>query len=405
MAKTTYGFSSAVGGSTSPNNAQNQSPISFGRVIGVFLDPTQTDSQRIGYIEYVDVSEVPRDVSTVQNNQQKKQARPLFPNIKDYPLVNEIVMLINGPDMGIGSTTASRSVYYISGVNIWNHPHHNAIPFSEGTAPPSQIKSYSQVELGSPRKLTNKPTEIYFGATFRERANINPLQPFEGDVIYEGRWGNSIRLGSTVKNRPNTWSSTGTDGDPIFIIRNGQGITPSNGWSHVVEDINYDKSSIYLTSTQKIPLAAASSTYASYSNTTAPTSPSEYTGNQILLSSGRLVFNSSKDHLLFSSAKSINLNAVEGINIDTSKNVTIQSNKIYLGSYKADQPLVLGNRLESLLNQLIDNLQGFAQICATTIAPDGTLAPINTAATQLTSTLVSLKSTVPNIKSKYNYTV
>ena len=159
------------------------------------------------------------------------------------------------------------------------------------------------------------------------------MLPFEGDVIYEGRWGNSVRLGSTVKNRPNDWSSTGTDGDPIMIIRNGQGINPGNGWQHIIEDINKDLGSIYFGSTQKIPLDAASISYVSYKSNP-PTIPSQYTEKQILITSGRLVFNSSADHILLSSNKSINLNAVDSVNIDTPTTV-IQSTNTYIGSKNA----------------------------------------------------------------------
>jgi hypothetical protein len=42
----------------------------------------------------------------------------------------------------------------------------------------------------------------------------------------------------------------GTNGDPITILRNGQGNQTKEGWIPIVEDINNDNSSIYLTSTQ-----------------------------------------------------------------------------------------------------------------------------------------------------------
>jgi hypothetical protein len=52
----------------------------------------------------------------------------------------------------------------------------------------------------------------------------------------------------------NHWSDSGKNGDPILIIRNGQGdiSDPSNPFAPTVEDINSDHSSIYLTSGQKI---------------------------------------------------------------------------------------------------------------------------------------------------------
>jgi hypothetical protein len=92
-------------------------------------------------------------------------------------------------------------------------------------------------------------------------------------------------LGSTVPNTPNNWSSTGQSGDPIVIIRNGQGIQTQEGWIPTVEDINNDESSIYFTSTQKIPLRASSINYFSYKNNK-PESPEQFAGKQIILNSG-----------------------------------------------------------------------------------------------------------------------
>jgi len=118
------------------------------------------------------------------------------------------------------------------------------------------------------------------------------------------------------------------------------------------------------------------------------------------------VFNSSLDHILLSSNKTINLNAVLGVNIDTPI-VTIQSQNIFLGSKNANEPLLLGNQTVNLLNQLIENIQAFSTICSTLVStPPGTpLAPLNTAALQLNGVLDSLQSNLNNLKSKYNYTV
>ena len=382
----------------SVNNALKQENIiSTGRVINVILDGD--DSSAIGNIEFIDYKSTPGDVSTSSTSNNRLTAKPLFPNVKNYPLVNELVVIVRQPDIGIKATTASKSIYYLNALSLWNHPHHNALPYAEGNLSQTQQKSYLQTALGSSRVVTDQSTEIYFGETFKERDNINPLLPFEGDVIYEGRWGNSIRFGSTVKNRPNDWSSTGTDGDPIMIIRNGQGINPGNGWQHITEDINKDLGSIYFGSTQKIPLNASSISYVSY-KTNPPTLPSQYLSNQLIISSGRLVFNSSVDHILFSSKKSINLNAVESVNI-------IQSTNTYIGSKNATEPLLLGNQTINLLNQLISNLSGFMTVCSKlTSTPPGTLIlPLNVAADQVNTSLQALQANLETLKSKYNYTV
>lgn len=330
-------------------------------------------------------------------------AYPLYPNVKNYPLVNEIVFLITLPSTGVGLTwNASRS-YYVNIVSLWNHPHHNAYPENSNVAPPSQVKDYTQTTVGSVRRVTDQSTEIYLGQTFIERSNIHPLLPFEGDVIQEGRWGNSIRFGSTVKGRQNNWSTTGINGDPIIILRNGQSPSVNDeGWVPITENINEDLSSMYSTSTQNIPLEASSTSYVSYKSDS-PTNPKEYKDNpQIILNSGRLIFNTTQDHILLSSKKSINLNAISSVNID-SPDTIIQSTNVYLGSKDATESVLLGDTTVSLLKTLVQNLQSFMQICSTLVGvPPGTpLAPLNAVASQLITTLSQLNTNLDNTKSKY----
>ena len=343
-----------------------------------------------------------QSVNNPQESVSYSTAVPLFPNAKTYPLVNEIVFLITLPDNNIGELTSSSKSYYLSVVALWNHPHHNAYPTDPNTPPPSQQKDYIQTQAGSVRRVTDQSTEIFLGNTFKERSNIHPLLPFEGDVIQEGRWGNSIRWGSTVQNTANNWSTVGTNGDPIIILRNGQSPNASKeGWIPVTEDINTDLTSIYATSTQQIPLNASSTSYVSYKSNK-PTIPNQYSGNQLILSSGRLVFNSTSDHILLSSKQSVNLNAVTSVNIDAPDTI-IQSNNVYLGSKDATQPVLLGNTTVQLLNQLITNLNSFMTICSTVVstAPGTPLGPLNMAASQMMTTLNQLQANLEGTKSKY----
>jgi len=354
------------------------------------------------------------------NNTVFPVAYPLYPNIKNYPLLNEIVFITFLSNIGIGDNNVSQRPYYISIVALWNHSHQNAYPTISNTVPPSQNKSYSQIEAGSPRVTSNDPTQINLGETFNEKSNIHPLLPFEGDIIHEGRWGNSIRLGSTVKSTPNNWSNIGKNGEPLIIIRNGQGVQNNEGWVPITEDINNDNSSIYLTSDQQIPIIVKSKDYTSYSGTP-PTLPNEFKGTpQIILNSGRLVFNANDDHILLSSAKSINLNSQESVNIDTKKFVT-QADEIYLGKEGlATEPLLLGNATVDLLNSLVQSLEtlsdalknaGFSQLATIDPSAQGptsaNLFAINIAAASLSKTLTGLKTQLDagTLTSKRNFTL
>jgi hypothetical protein len=388
----------------------NQIDITVGRVIKIILDGD--DPKAIGDIYFAEIQANPGDISTVNPQANKIVAKPLLSNSKNYPLINELVLIFRLPDIGIKASTSSKSFYYLNILNLWNHPHHNSLPYYQGNLQQTQQKNNVQIELGSTKITSNVPTEIFLGDTFIERSNIHPLKPFEGDNIIEGRWGNSIRLGSTVTTKPpisnplNNWSERpSTSGDPILILRNGQGEQTEEGSTPIVENINNDNASIYLTSTQKVPLEAATTNYYSYKDNP-PAAPNEYSGKQVIVSSGRLVFNSSEDHILLSSAKSISLSSNSGVNVDTSV-FTVQSSNIYLGSKNATEPLLLGNQTVTLLNQLIKNLSGFANICSTVVStPIGSpLAQLNTAAKQLNVSLKALQANLESLKSKDNFTI
>jgi hypothetical protein len=303
-------------------------------------------------------------------------AKPLFPNNKTFPLINEIVYIIALPNNNIQSNVSSLDYYYFQPVNIWNSTHHNAIPdpILNSNLPPSQQQDYQQTSGGTVRRVTDGSTEIDLGKTFKEKINIKNIQPFEGDIINEGRWGQSIRFGSTVNNSaiPNPWSRTGNNGDPIYILRNGQYADGKDPWIPQVEDINKDISAIYATSTQNIPIQVSSKNYNSYQN--APTSPDKFAGEQIILNSGRLLFNTKTDSILFSSKKTINLNSVENVNID-SPTFVVNSKNIFLGDKNATEPVILGDTFLNDFQQLLTQLITLSTALQSPIGTPGPSAP------------------------------
>jgi hypothetical protein len=424
---TTFGFNGLNRGSDAKNSFNSNTSqattnlITPVRVLSIILDETHPlfsylgGWNALGTIQYEIVSQ-PEIRIFNEGNKDIPRALPATPNLKNYPLINEIVYIISLPNTGIGDDNNLSISYYLNLTSLWNHPHHNAYPSIANEPSPPQQKDYSQTIAGSIVTTVNDPNKIFLGKTFKERSNIHPLLPFEGDVIHEGRWGNSIRLGSTVSGTPNAWSSTGEDGDPITIIRNGQGNQTKEGWIPITESTT-DDSSIYLTSTQNIPIFASSVSYISYPDGQQPISPDKYDGNQIILNSGRLVFNTTSDHLLLSSVKSINLNSQESVNIDTKKFIT-QADQIFLGKEDlATEPLLLGNTTVSLLKDLISalkNLSNTLKITKTSPAVPGspsTLPSLNLAAVTLSTQLTALEKQLGlspetcTITSKRNFTL
>ena len=378
-----------------------------GRVLSVVLDETHPryselgGPKAIGAIEYVDVRGASIDYSTAVKNQKYTVAYPIDPSSKKYPLINEIVFLTAQPSKNIQSKTTAFNTYYVSIVNLWNHPHHNAIPYSAGSNTAENSKNYQDTAAGSANKLTDSTGTIKFGEYFKEKQDINPLKPFEGDFILEGRFSNTIRLGSTGGTSP--WSSTGEQGSPIMILRNGQGSSYSNAWELITEDINTDASSIYLTSNQKINLKPSSTNnYLSYGNSK-PVQADSYIGNQVIIASGRLFLNSQNDHILLSSAKSINLNALDSINFDTTGGIILQAGEVKLGSQLAKEPLLLGDTTAAQLELMLDILKELLLAASTAANGGGPVANLNTIAGQLLTkaNLINLNQ----IKSTRTYTV
>lgn len=296
-------------------------------------------------------------------------AKPYFSNNKFYPLINEIVTILGAPDAiknQNNNERKSNALYYLPPVNAWNSPHHNSIPDSTVLNPLSNIESYKEIEEGLTNEEQSQQTPIILGTTFKEKGNIKPLYPYEGDYILEGRWGNALRLGSTVDQSdiPNNWSKDGNNGDPITILTNGIAPNSNPNWIPTVENINNDNSSIYLTSTQNIPFFASSYKTDSFGKSdTTPNPPNDYGGKQILINSGRLIFNAKKDSILLSSPNVIHLSSGDSINMDATNRIVMSSQQLYLIDRNADQRAVLGDELVFELNKLIPALEGLSKAC------------------------------------------
>lgn len=336
---------------------------------------------------------------------------PLFPNLKNYPLINEVVMVVALANNDFQNNFNRLTYYYINPINLWNSQETNPLPIpSQNVKSATQNKGYLETQTGNPNKPNSQSNTTFRpGTYFIERGTVNPLYAFEGDTILEGRFGNSIRLGNTVPNNitnlNNNWSTTGDLGDPITIISNGLH-SKSPSFNSITEDINTDKSSLYLTSTQKLPIEVSSTNdYLSYS--TPPTSPKEYEGQQVILNSGRLLFNSTQDHILLSSAKSINLNTVESVNIDAATQTVIQTPELYLGGVKTAQPVVLGDDLVGLLTDVLADLDTLTKSLQNQIGvPIGTpLGPTNLIAQTINAKIGGYKTRLKNSLSQTTKTV
>lgn len=252
-------------------------------------------------------------------------ARPAEFN-RRIPLIGEQVLVITAPvhDHSARPTKNYHFLYY----NPYNATDDLVLhQFNKLWSRSKHVKGGA----GSNRHADKDKTGYTFPGTPKKTENI---QIFEGDDLIEGRFGQSIRLGSTVEGdlsvyskRP-TWKG-GSNADPIMIFRVKKPTQPGNykinfektnnpkSNQYTIEDISKDESSIYITSTQKIP-----SFKPGFSKNKDVVKIPNNAGAQIIISSDRLVLNAKKDIIyLIGKSKSI----------VTAEKVLLQSKK-----YKVD---------------------------------------------------------------------
>lgn len=225
-------------------------------VLGQFIantqmpDPDYNNPGDIGKIRYEIMYST---LSTSKSREISEPAYPIFNFIKHIPARGEVVLIFPGPSPSLNDKATRQQFFYFPPYDIWNHANHGAFPnlnewgrFLNDTT--SNKAGYSGNSVAGPVKLP-------LGKTLEEKETVRNIRPFEGDTILQSRFGQSIRFGSTVPvmRQFNTWSNKGKNGDPITIITNSQGDRRGiSKFDSIVEDINIDGSSIYLTHGQEI---------------------------------------------------------------------------------------------------------------------------------------------------------
>lgn len=239
------------------------------------------------------------------------------------PLIGEQVWLITAP-VNDWSTTGIKGVGYL---------YFNPINATDDLVLHAFPTLWKRQGMASPTGTTGqrKADKKEWGYTFEQKPKkVENLQPFDGDDLFEGRFGQSIRFGSTVKGdmsvyeKKPTWDGAGS-GDPILIFRvkkpsggtvqqqTGNGFFQSNN-KYTIEDLKEDESSIYITTNQKLKNFKAG-----FDKNQEAKKLGQFSGkSQIAVDSGRVVLNAKEDMLLLIGKEK---------SILTGKKVILQSDK------------------------------------------------------------------------------
>lgn len=239
--------------------------------------------------------------------------KPANNNIKQIPIKGEQVLVFRGYDQNSSFFNKTPQWYYLSTISVQTSINNNILPVNTIQSTFVKDDEYTPV-------------------------NISPLQPYAGDLLMEGRWGNSIRLGSTSKFNSNyskapSWTGD-SETDPIIIISNTKS-TDKNKFK--VENINTDTSALYLTTSQKLSNLVLSNSLSCFQP-----GESSYSKSQFIGVADRIILKANKDIVVLDSPIGIVLNT---------------DGEVRIGNDEADESLVHGNVLVQTLQYIINQLQ------------------------------------------------
>jgi hypothetical protein len=374
----------AIGGET-PASYHRSLEGYEGIVTDVIVDQFHSKYGKDGYV----VGCVKVRIFEVDNGKSDELldwAFPLDSTIQEYPLLGEKVKI----------TKALGQHFYLRKTNLTNKLQENAMLNldSQLNERPSKIRSSIVSENKEIEKEKHK-----FGEYFKPDSRVRQLKHFEGDVLIQGKMGNSIRFGSSQMDLTNKSLA------PSLILRAGQAkdaevnsCTTDAIHGLILEDINNDISSLWLTVDQVLDFEPITNTIGSF-NRSLLDAPNIYDGAAAVLTSDKLLLTAKNGHIMMYSNNEIYMNSFSRIAMDTnesivltanldftvnggrnfevavdediifkaasdismisSENFSLLSNKIYLGSIGDErEPMVGGMSLSMWLARLITVLAG-----------------------------------------------
>lgn len=340
------------------------------------------------------------------NKEQLLWAYPIENNISEYPLINELVVLV----------TYGGKLYYSRKINYHNWTNNN-LDFSADILP-SQTKNkvlFSNAVLSGSKESVIKAntSEIlsnnsgyagYAGQYFVANNKIRTVKRFEGDLLIESRHGQSIHMTAYDSNRKNDIGDPknrdyADGGNPMILIRNKQrplikesktlslhnSRNPAtvigtkaekNVGGYLEENINHDGSSIHITSGQTISGWVTTCYKKMFGNGEEVPAFEGITkfkypvldGDQIIIQSDRLILSSrygetfhySKNRYGIVTDSEYTVDAHDQIVLTTHVKTVINSPAIYLGEYdQTSEPALLGqttvNWLYELCNWMLEH--------------------------------------------------
>lgn len=196
------------------------------------------------------------------------------------PAIGEHVVVFNGYSNYNSERGRIEQWYYLPVVGMQSNIHNNFLPKLSGNT------EENSADINLPEK------------------NISPIQLYTGDNLMQGRFGNTIRLGSTIDSEnssrystlPEWTDKTSNIGNPLIILSNTQKNLANKRF--VTESMDSDYSSLWLTSTQRVTMTL--------NNTIRKTNIYD---SQLIGSADRIILKSKSDVIALDSKIAIEINS------------------------------------------------------------------------------------------------
>ena len=435
--------SSGLFGSTKPT------PVWLQFVPGIVMDVV-INSQCPAYSSERDINSIiakshilPKSGLKLKNI-QKKRYYPLFRGITDTPIKGDQVLLC----------TFGGVNYYMGPVNTvnspnWNVDHLNVKAGSElgGIAP--AVKAAKGLTSGA--KLPGSLNKYGLASTFKTHKEIKRMQKHfnkslddsleltpedlietpetHGDMVLEGRHGNSFRIGSRDMNPYMLFSNGRELGNESESNMDGSILLISDFGTihqHFPNDIIFPEEDseepellLFNLASDTVGKDKENGQKRLIGSKDVEDSESkglynyEYKEPQVFLNSDRITFNSKKDSMFLSAYQDVVIGAGNTLNIISENETIIESSNIYLGrqsKLKKDgdgdtpaEPLVLGEQLRLFLVEFIEVIEKAHGLCQGAPIPimDSSGAPLLPQLQQLKDKINSV-STAP-FNSEYHF--
>jgi hypothetical protein len=246
---------------TPDGNKLQQLKVFPGHVIDICMDensPLYESPKDIGKILF-------RDLAKEFNRPEKEiksVAYPLDRSVARYPMQGEEVIIYRAIGEGGTSKTSimANICFYSFVVSAMHNVTFNSNPFigtdSAHIDPNNPFVSRNEAK----KRFDNKLKDIN---TVKDASDLpkvyKQLIPYTGDFILQGRFGNTIRFGSTSLGNDSSWSKSGVSGDGIMVLRVNNDFASDETSMMTTENINKDDASIYMCTSQRIEMDLACS--------------------------------------------------------------------------------------------------------------------------------------------------